>query len=112
LGLASARRRGKAGRARARREAVIRRLGPPPRFLATKIEAFRSRGRGDFLASHDMEDMVAVRDGRKELVGEVAGSRDSLRYFLGEALTDLLNHCAFLESVLGLLQIPPSVRWH
>lgn len=31
-----------------------------PLFLATKIEAFRSRGRGDFVASHDLEDLIAV----------------------------------------------------
>jgi hypothetical protein len=35
-----------------------------PYFLATKIEAFYSRGKGDFIASHDMEDIVTLLDGR------------------------------------------------
>jgi predicted nucleotidyltransferase len=35
-----------------------------PHFLATKIEAFHGRGRGDFAVSHDLEDLVFVIDGR------------------------------------------------
>jgi hypothetical protein len=46
-----------------------------PYFLATKLEAFRGRGRGDFAGSHDLEDVIAVIDGRVELIGEVAPIR-------------------------------------
>jgi len=35
-----------------------------PFFLATKMEAFRGRGNMDYLASHDLEDLVAVIEGR------------------------------------------------
>jgi hypothetical protein len=35
-----------------------------PYFLATKLEAFDGRGSGDYLTSHDIEDLVAVIDGR------------------------------------------------
>ncbi len=35
-----------------------------PHFLATKLAAFESRGGGDFLGSHDLEDLVRVVDGR------------------------------------------------
>jgi len=35
-----------------------------PVFIATKLEAFHDRGGGDFLASHDLEDIVTVVDGR------------------------------------------------
>ena len=35
-----------------------------PAFIATKLEAFRDRGGGDFLMSHDLEDIVTVVDGR------------------------------------------------
>jgi hypothetical protein len=34
-----------------------------PYFLGTKFEAFRGRGLGDYFASHDLEDFVAVIDG-------------------------------------------------
>jgi predicted nucleotidyltransferase len=35
-----------------------------PHFLATKIAAFKGRGRGDVWASHDLEDLIFVIDGR------------------------------------------------
>ncbi len=38
-----------------------------PVFIATKLEAFHGRGGGDYLASHDLEDLVAVIDERGEL---------------------------------------------
>ncbi len=41
-----------------------------PYFLATKIEAFKGRGRRDFLASHDLEDLIFVIDGRSTIVEE------------------------------------------
>src|ERR1700676_3354505 len=33
-----------------------------PFFIATKLEAFRGRGKGDFLGSRDLEDLVSVVD--------------------------------------------------
>lgn len=39
--------------------------------IATKIEAFKGRGRGDFFASHDLEDLIFVMDGRSTIVEEV-----------------------------------------
>jgi len=46
-------------------------------FCASKIEAFADRGKNDFPASRDLEDLIAVVDGRAELVGEIeaAGER-------------------------------------
>lgn len=40
------------------------RMVTAPYFLATKLAAFAGRGKGDYLMSHDMEDIVAVLDGR------------------------------------------------
>src|SRR4030067_503869 len=40
------------------------RMVTAPYFLVTKLAAFDSRGKGDYVASHDMEDIVAVLDGR------------------------------------------------
>lgn len=36
------------------------RIFSAPYFLATKIEAFKDRGRGDYLGSADLEDIVSV----------------------------------------------------
>jgi len=35
-----------------------------PYFFATKIEAFKDRRRRDFWASHDLEDLIFLIDGR------------------------------------------------
>jgi predicted nucleotidyltransferase len=57
-------------------------LVTPPYFLATKIEAFKGRGEGDYMASHDMEDIITVLDGRREIVDEIKSSPDELKTFL------------------------------
>jgi len=36
------------------------------------MEAFADRGHGDFLASHDLEDITTIVDGRSELADEAA----------------------------------------
>lgn len=79
------------------------RLVAAPFFLATKIEAFAGRGGGDFLSSHDIEDIISIINGRKELVSEVAQSSSELRYFLSKTFQAFLADEAFLESVPGHL---------
>jgi predicted nucleotidyltransferase len=44
------------------------RMVTAPYFLATKLAAFDARGKGDFMMSHDMEDIIAVIDGRLNLL--------------------------------------------
>ena len=53
-----------------------------PLFLATKLQAFGGRGHGDYQASHDLEDIVALVDGRPEIVHETAASTGALRDYL------------------------------
>jgi hypothetical protein len=53
-----------------------------PYFLATKIEAFKDRGRGDFFASHDLEDLIFVIDGRSTIVEEVQTETPLFREYL------------------------------
>lgn len=47
----------------------------PVYYVATKTEAFRSRGKGDFRASHDFEDIVALVNGRAELIQEMKSAK-------------------------------------
>lgn len=54
----------------------------PPYLLATKLEAWNGRGRGDLLCSHDLEDVVVLVDGRAELLDEVRRAPADLRAFL------------------------------
>lgn len=75
------------------------RLIPPTLFLASKLEAFHDRGRGDFGASHDMEDIITVIDGRAEIVGEVAATNQELRDYLREEFESLLVDPTFTDRI-------------
>lgn len=55
------------------------RMVTAPYFLATKLEAFKTRGKMDFYASHDFEDIVSILDGRLEIVAEICRSEDELK---------------------------------
>jgi hypothetical protein len=50
----------------------------PVYYLATKTEAFRNRGKGDFRASHDFEDIIALVNGRAELIAEIKSARQDV----------------------------------
>jgi hypothetical protein len=74
-----------------------------PYFLATKMEAFRGRGKGDYFASHDLEDFIAVVDGRSSLLDEVQMSALELRQYLAEGVARLLAASRFLDALPGYL---------
>ncbi len=77
------------------------RLVTGPLFLATKFEAFLERGRGDYYASHDLEDIVSVVDGRVELPGEVLVASAAVRAYLAAQFSALLDDDDFLSSLAG-----------
>ncbi|MEO8719288.1 MAG: hypothetical protein ABI423_13815 [Burkholderiales bacterium] len=79
------------------------RLILPPVFVATKLEALRGRGRGDYLASHDLEDIVTVVDGRAQLLEEAARAGEALRRHLAEQFAALLGSNDFLNALPGHL---------
>jgi len=70
-----------------------------PYFLATKIEAFRGRGNNDYLTSRDIEDIVALVDGREELLGEIAEVGEPLQTYVKEAIGEFLKNGDFEYSV-------------
>lgn len=47
------------------------RVVSPVLFIATKLEAYYGRGNGDALASHDIEDLLNIFDGRSTIVDEI-----------------------------------------
>lgn len=77
------------------------RMVTAPYFLATKLAAFDGRGQGDYVASHDLEDIVAVLDGRPEVVEEIRRCDSVLRAHLQVCLTALLKEQRFLEALPG-----------
>jgi predicted nucleotidyltransferase len=77
------------------------RLVTSPLFLATKLEAFRTRGRGDFLGSHDLEDILAVVDGRPELLGDVRAAAPAVSAYIMNEIGSLLQITSFIEALPG-----------
>jgi predicted nucleotidyltransferase len=74
-----------------------------PYFLATKLEAFRRRGKGDYRASRDLEDIVAVIDGRSEVVAEVQIADPQVRRYLRDEFRALISDRDFLDALPGHL---------
>jgi len=74
-----------------------------PFFLATKMEAFRGRGKMDFQASHDLEDFVAVIEGRGTVLQEIEESPQDLREYLAQAANALLAEPRFLDVLPGFV---------
>ena len=72
-----------------------------PYFLITKLEAFDGRGAGDYLMSHDIEDIIAVLDGRPEIVNEVKRAETELVSELTERFKKLLQNRQFVDAVSG-----------
>lgn len=75
-------------------------------FIATKLEAFKGRGGGDVLGSHDLEDILAIVDGRDALLDEWRASPESVRIAVAEDVAALLRHPDFLNALPGLIAEP------
>ena len=85
------------------------RLISAPAFMATKFVAFADRGNSDFLASHDLEDVINLIDGRPELIDEVAQSPTELRSYLAAQCGTLLDTQAFHDGLQGLI-VPDALH--
>ncbi|MEW8087485.1 MAG: hypothetical protein AB2652_21030 [Candidatus Thiodiazotropha endolucinida] len=77
------------------------RMVTAPYFLSTKMEAFDGRGRGDYLLSHDIEDMIAVLDGRPEIVNEVQTADLELIENVRARFAQLLSDNRFIAALSG-----------
>lgn len=82
------------------------RMVSAPAFIATKLEAFTSRGRSDYSESRDFEDILNVVDGRPELAAELVTAPADLAVYVAEAIGKLLADPRFAETVPGLLDEP------
>lgn len=81
---------------------------PPPYLLATKLEAFKGRGKGDLLGSRDFADIVALIDGREELLLEVAAAPPDVHDYIKAELGQLREMPLFVDGVAGHLMPDPS----
>lgn len=83
---------------------------PPPFLLATKIEAFKTRGKLDFYGSLDFGDIVMLIDGREELRREISEAPCALRDYVSEQLRELAGHPNFDPGIEGALPSSPEAR--
>jgi len=74
-----------------------------PYFLGTKLDAFFGRGREDYLASHYMEDIIYLINGRVELLEDIKDSEPNLKDFIITSLKGFLENEFFLEALPGHL---------
>ena len=80
------------------------RLISAPCFLATKLAAFIDRGGSDYISSSDMEDFVAVLDGRPEIIDEIIKSPPDVKKFIVEQVSILLEDRDFMWALPGHLE--------
>jgi predicted nucleotidyltransferase len=66
------------------------RLVTPIYFLATKFEAFKTRGNSDLLISRDSEDILNIVDGRVELLSELRIAESDVKAYLINEFRQLL----------------------
>ena len=59
------------------------------------------RGEEDFLASPDMEDIIAVLDGAENIEGKIVGAPKEVKLYLKNKFSSFLSDERFLESLEG-----------
>lgn len=79
------------------------RVVTPALFIATKLEAFHGRGGDDVWASHDLEDIIAVVDGRPEIANDIAAADAEVRGYIAAEIRALLEDPDFAEALAGFL---------
>ena len=55
------------------------------------------------MESHDLEDIIAVVDGRPEIVADVAAADAAVRSYIADEIRLLLDSADFLEALAGFL---------
>lgn len=74
-----------------------------PIFIATKLEAYRDRGRGDFQASHDIEDIVSVIDGCADITAQISSAPRDVRDFVAGELVSWTRRADWTDLIAGHL---------
>ena len=71
----------------------------PPYFIASKIEAMKSRGGADLRFSHDLEDIVLVLSGCSSILSQMKNAHPSVLRYLREEFSKLLKNPYFEEAI-------------
>lgn len=79
-----------------------------PYLLATKIEAFNTRGNKDFLGSHDFEDIITIIAGREEIVNEISIANEKLKLHLKDFFDEIVQKDSFRTALPGHISDGPA----
>ncbi|VVN25027.1 hypothetical protein PS662_04572 [Pseudomonas fluorescens] len=81
----------------------------PTYFLATKLEAFSGRGKGDPYHK-DVEDIIILIDGRPELLEEISQAGSELKAFITAGIRELrtLDGTDYVIESSGSVQVNPG----
>lgn len=74
-----------------------------PLFLATKLEAHHGRSEGDYMGSHDMEDILAVVDGRPTIIKDCFTAPNNVKAYLADNFATLLADEEFINVLPGFV---------
>lgn len=76
----------------------------PIYFIATKLDAFSSRGAQEPITSHDLEDIFVVLRGIPTLLDEIASGNDPVHSEVRRQLGDVAAAEDALDTIRGLLE--------
>lgn len=77
------------------------RVVDPTHFVATKLCAFLGRGNGDYFASADIEDVLTVLFGARDLVDELRSGRDAVHEWIRAEFARHLAQPRFRSALPG-----------
>lgn len=81
-----------------------------PYFIATKLEAFKDRGKGYGITSTDFEDIVYVLENRQGIWEEMNNAGEDIKAYLRSEFLNLLNNPDIFEWIDGHVErgSPPA----
>ncbi len=77
----------------------------PEYFIATKLEAFKDRGMGDYYASYDLEDIITVVDGVQNIADRIGKLPEDIRTYIRKEIGRYLADRLFVEALPGHLPV-------
>lgn len=75
-----------------------------PYFLASKIEAFKGRGHGNYILSSDFEDIVYVLENNNEVVSLIRQASPRVLEYLKQSILEFQTDSDFEEAVKAHLE--------
>jgi predicted nucleotidyltransferase len=82
----------------------------PALFIATKLEAFKDRGKGDYYGSHDLEDIITLVDGRATVVADVTDAPQPVRNYVAHWFREIFGNSDFQDAFPGHLSALSRAR--